>query len=112
SVTRPPDANTSTVRFLDLLLPEGPSKLAAEARAYPDASAAAPPVNAALASGLSIFDVHSGQDFSFTITMTSSIDRVELDPPSTLLLLGNNVATFTPMAKDKDGNIVMVLANK
>ena len=56
-------------------------------------------------------DIQAGQDTSFSITMESTIDHVELSPTSATIPPGGNMQ-FVGTAKDSSGSVVLLSASK
>lgn len=101
TVNRPAAGTTSTLTFVNL--PVG--TLSVTATAYPQSGAAGTP----LASGVSSVATTAGQQATLSLTMASTIDRLEITSPGLSLPAGGTLQlTATP--KDAAGNTVLVSA--
>lgn len=83
------------------------AQVTATATAYPNADG----TGTAQATGSVTFQVQAGQTTPFSITMASTIDRLEVTPP-TLTLNPNEEQTLSVAAKDSANNIVLLSPSK
>ncbi len=103
TIARPSSGGTATVLFDRL--PVG--ALTAIATAFPLAGAAGTPQ----ATGTTPLTVEAGKVASFTVTMNSTIDHLELAPTAPSVAVGATVA-FTMTAKDAAGSVVLTAPSK
>jgi hypothetical protein len=97
-------AGGSTTATFDAL-PTG--ALSARATAYPEAGGG----GIAQANGTVPLVIQVGQTTSFTLTMGSTIDRLELSPPNPTIGVGQSVQ-LTATAKDAAGSVVLTAPSK
>ncbi|MBC8102749.1 MAG: PQQ-like beta-propeller repeat protein [Cytophagales bacterium] len=96
------DPQTSTVMFDDLV----PGTVTLTATAYPLADG----TGAAQATGAVSTAIEANQTTSVTLTMGSTIDRIEITPPNPTVAVGARLLlTATP--KDAAGNVILCLAS-
>ena len=102
-IPRPAGGGPASSTFFDL--PVGP--LTALATAHPQANG----TGVAQAQGSVAFTVAAGQTVPFTLTMASTIDRIELNPPSVTLNSGQT-QQLTVSARNAANEIVLISPNK
>jgi 6-phosphogluconolactonase (cycloisomerase 2 family) len=98
---RPVEDNQTTVTFQNL--PPGNANLVATA--YPNTDA----TGVAQATGSAPVTIVAGQTAEVTVTMASTIDRLEISPANPSVPVGQTVQ-LTATAFDRDNNIVLILA--
>ncbi len=99
-IPRPAGGGPAQVTFTNL--PVG--QLAVTATAYPNADGTGIPQ----ARGSTTLQITAGNTTAFTVTMDSTIDRIEITPAALALNVGE-VVTLTASAKDAVGNLVLTL---
>jgi len=100
---RPASGNTSTVSFNNL--PSG--SFTVQATAYPNADG----TGTALSAGSVPLTLGVGETKNFTVTMTSTIDHLELSAPVAQIVSGATTP-FTVTAKDVSGALVLTTPGK
>jgi hypothetical protein len=99
TVNRPQAGGTTRVSLERL----PPGELTATATAYPDANGR----GVAQADGSARLTAHPGEPFTLTVTMESTIDRLEIRPSSPSVFLDDSV-DLDVTARDRNGNVVLV----